>query len=194
MNYSTLQSRLLTVLGRAPETICYELVTADINRELRLKVMQSTTTLTEAASIALPADFLEVVSLYRDTDPRIHLQPTTLIGKDSYYITSGTPRYFAITDGTLFLNPVPDGAETLSLTYIAKVDELADTASNDVLSTYPDIYFYGVLAHHAQLIGDERLAIWGPLYEKAKMDATVNDARQTYAGGPVKVRTKYATP
>lgn len=194
MDYTTLQSRLLSILGRAPETICYELVTADINREMRLKGMQSTTTFTEAASIALPADFLEVVSLYRDTDPRIRLSPTTLVGLDSYYITSGTPRYFAVTDGTLTLNPAPDGAETLSLTYIAKVAELADTSTNNVLSTYPDIYVYGVLAHHASLIGDERLTIWGTLYEKAKRDATAHDARQTYAGGPVKVRTKYATP
>jgi hypothetical protein len=194
VNYGELQSRLLSLIGRAPASVCYELVTADINRELRLKVMQSTTTLTAAEEITLPSDFLEVVDAYVDTTPRRRLIPTTEQVIHDTYTAGSIPRMYAIVDGKMLLSP--EGAsESIELRYIAKLADLdADSDENDILTTYPDIYIYGTLAHHALTIGDPRAGQWGPLYEAAKMKATAHDARQTFANTPIQPVADYVTP
>ena len=74
MNLSGLRAYLLAEIGRAPSDIVYELVENDIANRLRLREMEATTTITEAASVTLPSDFLEVMSVYRDTDPRTYLR------------------------------------------------------------------------------------------------------------------------
>lgn len=195
MNYGDLKARILAILGRAPDNLCYQLVTGEINRELRLQVMQTETTRTESAEISLPDDFLEVIEIYRDTDPRTVLRPTSLQALQAGFQPSGTPSTYAIMDGSMYLSPAPDGSETIRLRYIAEVADFEDDDDeNEVLTKYPDIYVYGVLSQHAHLIGDDRAAIWGPLYTQAKQSATTNDARQQFANGPLKVRPAYATP
>ena len=49
MDFATLKSRLYSLIGRYPADICYELVTADIHARLRVREMEATDTLTEAA-------------------------------------------------------------------------------------------------------------------------------------------------
>lgn len=187
MNFGTLKTRVSSLLGRAPADVCYELVTADINQEMRLRVMEATATLTEAASVALPADFLEVVSIYRDTDPRTSLRPASPQAFQRMHQMSGIPSVFSVVDGALLLSPTPNGAEDLQLRYYARLADLvADSDTNDVLSRYPALYVYGALAHHAALIRDEKaLAIHFAAYEKAKQQARADDARTRYGGAPV---------
>ena len=187
MDFATLKSRLLALIGRAPADVCYELVTADINRSLRLQCMAATDTLTEAASIALPADFLAVIDIYRATDPRVALQPTTPQAIHSQYVSSGTPRFYAIVDGTLLLSPSPDGSEDIELRYYAKLADLsADGDTNDVLTNFPAIYIYGALTHHAQLIRDPDAAgQWRQSYSEAIRQARGSDANDRVSGAPL---------
>lgn len=187
MNFGALKTRVTSLLGRAPADVCYELVTADINQEMRLRVMEATATLTEAASVALPADFLEVVSIYRDTDPRTSLRPASPQAFQRMHQASGIPSVFSVVDGALLLSPTPNGAEDLQLRYYARLSDLvAGSDTNDVLDRYPALYVYGVLAHHAALIRDEKaLAIHFAAYEKAKQQARADDARTRYGGAPV---------
>lgn len=187
MNFGTLKSRILALIGRAPNDLVYELVTADINQTLRLRVMESTTTLTEAASVTLPSDFLEVVSIYRDTDPRSTLQPTTEQTFHRTYETSGVPRFYSVIDGALLLSPAPNGSENIVMRYIAQLADLsADTDTNDVLTKYPGIYVYGALVHHAALIRDaENAATWLAGYDAAKRQAQKDDRATRYGGVPI---------
>lgn len=187
MNFGSLKSRILSIIGRAPNDMVYELVTADINQELRLRVMESTTTLTEAATVSLPSDFLDVVSLYRDTNPRTTLLPQTPDTLQRGFVASGIPAFYAIEDGQLRLSPSPSGSESLILRYIAALPHLsADSDENDVLTTYPSVYVYGSLAHHAALIRDqEALASWFSAYEKAKQQARAHDRRYRSGSGPM---------
>lgn len=195
MNFGELKFRIEEILGRTPASVVYEMVTADINKELRLRVMQSTTTATEAASVALPTDFLAMVDVYRDTDPRTSLSRARPQSINRSHVTSGTPKTYAIVDGAMLLNPSPDGSETLQIRYIAKLADLtASSDENDVLTTYPDIYIYGALAHHAALIGDERGAIWEPKYQAAISDARTSDIKQVNAGSPNTVVRRGMTP
>jgi hypothetical protein len=186
MDFGTLKSRILNVIGRAPTDVCYELVTADINRDMRLRCMEATVTLVEAASVTLPSNFLQVIDIYRDTDPRIALQPTTTTGTNALHMTSGIPRTYAIVDGALLLNPAPSGSENLKLRYYAKLADLAaDGDTNDVLTIYPDVYVYGVLAHHAALIGDEKGLAWESKYQVAFRRTRSSDAASRMGGAPL---------
>lgn len=195
MNYADLQARLLAAIGRAPAAICYEMVTADINSTLRIREMETTATKVEAASVTLPTDFLEMISVYRDTDPRVPLRPTTTTGINTVYSTSGVPTTYAIVAGALLLNPSPDGSENLELRYYARVADLADDAdTNDILANYPAIYIYGVLAHHAALIRDMDAAVaYKAAYEEQKRLARAADANARHSGAPL-VPTVRATP
>jgi len=196
MTFATLKSRVAAILGRSPNDVVYEMVTADINTELRLKTMESTTTLVEATgNIALPADFLEVVDIYRDVDPRTSLRPATTQSINRTSVSSGTPSVYAIVDGFLILNPQPNASVNMPLRYIASLADLsADSDTNDVMTTYPSIYVYGAMAHHAALVGDERIALWKGAYESAKVAAQTASIKSRASGGAMVPVAGHATP
>lgn len=186
MNFITLKSRILALIGRAPNDLVYELVTADINNGLRLREMETETTLVEAAEITLPNDFLAVVGVYRDTDPRIALQPTDVQALNRSFWPSGTPTQYAIVDGKLLLNPAPDGSENIILRYYAKLADLSsDSDTNAILERFPGIYVYGALAHHSALIRDTTAAaVYEAQYQKLARAARATDADR-YSGAPL---------
>lgn len=186
MDFASLKARILALIGRAPNDVVYELVTADINNGLRIKEMESTTTLVEGAEVTLPADFLAVVDVYRDTNPRVPLQPTTPQALNRAHNPSGTPTQYAIVDGKLILNPAPDGTENIKLRYYAKLADLsADGDTNDVLAKFPALYVYGALAHHAALIRDTAAAaVYEAQYQKAASIAKASN-RDRYSGAPL---------
>lgn len=187
MNFGELKAQLLALVGRAPSDLCYTLVTADINAALRIAAMEDTATLTEAASVALPADFLSVVSVYRDTTPRTPLSPTTAQAINNGHSPSGTPRQYAIVDGAMLLNPEPDGSEDIVLRYFAKQADLVDDSdTTPVLTKHPAIYVYGALAHHSALIRNmEAAAIWQGQYVQAVKGARAADSGDRYSGAPM---------
>lgn len=188
MNFGELKVALLEQIGRAPSDLAYSLVTADINKYLRVEEMISSTTLTEAASITLPADFLAVSSVYIDTDPRRALSPTSKQAMNSRH-SNGSPSVYAIDGGTMYLSPEPTTSETVALDYYARVAALsADADTNDVLTNYPDVYVYGTLTHHAALIRDpEAAAIWRTGYDAAIASANKNARSAKYSGAPLRV-------
>lgn len=191
MNFGTLKSRILAIIGRAPADICYELVTADINQRLRLSCMEASATLTESATVSLPADFLQVKSVYRDVDPRTVLAPLTDQAMHRIHETSGTPAYYSIIDdaGTkkLQLTPSPDGSENIVLRYYAKLSDLsADSDENDILTVYPSVYVYGVLAHHSALIRDMNAAAgYLTAFQNAVGQAKADDRKNQMGGAPI---------
>lgn len=187
MNFGQLKAHLLSLIGRAPSDVCYELVTADINAALRIAVMESTATLVESASITLPANFLGVVGLYRDTTPRTALAPTTVQALNNVHSTSGIPRQYAIVNGSLLLNPEPDGSENLILRYYAKQADLsADSDTTPVLTKHPAIYVYGTLAHHSVLTRNmEAASIWKAEFVQAMKGARAADSNDRYSGAPL---------
>jgi hypothetical protein len=194
MNFGELKAYLLELTGRAPSDLCYVLVTEDINKALRVAAMEDTATITEAASIALPADFLAVVSVYRDTNPRTPLSPTTAQAINNGHSTSGIPRQYAIVDGAMLLNPEPDGSEDIVLRYYAKQADLsADGDTTAVLTKHPSIYVYGALSHHAALIRNmEAAAIWQGQYIQAMKGARAADSGDRYSGAPLEVMVRSA--
>lgn len=130
----------------------YRLAASDVNA-MRLLPMQATTTLAvSTAETALPSDFMAIDNAYVDAEPRVPLLPLDEHGNERAYMESGAPRYYAIVDGAMRVNPAPDGEYSVVMRYYAKLaDFVFDTDTNDVLTNYPSLYLYASL---------HRAAIW----------------------------------
>lgn len=178
--FGTLKTAISGVIGRTPADVCFQMTTEEINRDMRLLAMEATTTVAEAATVSLPADFLDMVSVYRDSDPRRALVSTTDLALNRDHHSSGSPSKFSIVDdaGTkkLVLD-APGNGSNLVIRYMASLDVFsADDDTNDVLTQHPDIYLYGALSHHGRLVGDSRAQAWMASYQEAKRTAKVSDA------------------
>lgn len=153
MTFADLKSDVQDAMGRADvPAFVYKLAQSGINRDLRILEMQSEATLNATGEDqALPADFLEVESLYIDSGgSRTRLLPTTEMAQAVNHDSSGRPYHYAVHNGSITLSPVPDGPYTLNLRYYARpADFSADSDTNTILTTYPGLYLYAALTHAA---------------------------------------------
>lgn len=193
--FGTLKSELLSMLGREPADWVYQVVTREINTDLRLSTMIESTSVTEAASVSLSAvspEVLQIVSIYRDVTPRCTLTPTTPQALQARYHTSGAPTHFAFVDDALLLNR-PGSGETLQVQYYGALALMSgDDDTSDTLTTYPEIFIYGALAHHAQGIRDfASAAQWGGTYEAVKKRAVARDRASHNGPAPVSPTPPY---
>jgi len=186
MDYSTLKSRVQDAMGRTDvPTYVYELVTSDINRDLRVLDMQSTSTLSVTGEdTALPADFLEMISAYIDASPRGVLVPATDDSLNYRHDSSGRPSMYAITSGNFRVMPVPDGTYSVPIRYYAKLANLsADADTNAIMSTFPGIYIYGALRHAAVWAQDESMAsVYNQAFNEEMTLAKRSDLSRRSAG------------
>jgi len=187
MNFGELKAAITAQIGRSPSDLAYTLAQADIAKKLKLLEMETTTTLTAGMSIALPSDFNGVIAATLEGTP---LSPAALQTQDKQVATNRTTNTYSIS-GTNMLLTDP-GTGDLELTYWARPLLVDDEDTNGVLDTYPDLYVYGVLTHHAGLIRDLQAASgWAQGYTVAITDAQTNDAVVRMSGGQpgVYVRT-----
>lgn len=64
----------------------------------------------------------------------------------NYTDLSGEPIVYAASNGVLHLGPVPDGAYTISITYMDRLSNITEAnQSNWLLTENPDLYLYAVL-------------------------------------------------
>jgi hypothetical protein len=178
--------------SRVPEFIA--LAEAQMNRRLRVRQM---VTRAEAALatefVETPADMLEPIQLsleLSEGDVRLiqYLAPERLLAEKAGGVTSGEPEFYSIVGGSLQLLPMPAAAYTGELAYYAKIPALASSATNWLLSAYPDAYLYGALVQTAPyLVEDERVATWGAMFQAALNDIQTSNR---VAGG--KARTDVA--
>lgn len=169
----------------------YEIVLAEFNRDLRTVDMFETATITADAEYeALPADFLEAISLHLSIGgARYRLQ---VMGADALNYNrpeSGVPRLFAITGDGLKLHPTPDAEYTLTLEYYEKIAALSgDTDTNVILARYPELYLYTSLKHVSAWAKDpEALATYSALAGEAKRQVEMME-RKRRLPGPMRMR------
>jgi hypothetical protein len=169
----------------------YEIVLAEFNRDLRTVDMFETATITADAEYeALPADFLEAISLHLSIGgARYRLQ---VMGADALNYNrpeSGVPRLFAITGDGLKLHPTPDAEYTLALEYYEKIAALSgDTDVNVILSRYPEAYLSTSLKHVAFWAKDwEAYAAYARQSEADKRQIEIME-RKRRLPGPMRMR------
>lgn len=134
-------------------------------RELRVREMEARTDLTPAASIALPSDFVEDISVTLPGRGMLQkVEPEDLDVLPSG--TNGVPTGYAIEGSTLLIGPDPVGVDDIRLRYFARPAWLSDSATtNAILTNYPDVLLYAAMKEAAvYLIDDERTTVWRAMY------------------------------
>lgn len=122
---------------------------------LRFNPMLTTdATLTPAdGAVTLPTDYLKakrLTSSTADTRPLEYMAPD-VFRASGLYSESGPPAFYTIEGSSLLI--MPANTDALSLLYYAKVAELSDSnTSNVILANIPHAYLYGALAEAFQQI------------------------------------------
>jgi len=202
MDFQTLKSSVESALGRTdvPDYV-YTLMTSDINRDIRIVEMESLSTMSVSSeTTTLPADFLQVVSMYVDATPRTPMVPLTRQAQATRHDESNKPYYYAIsgpsaddpdpTTSTLQVMPAPDSTYSVVMRYIASVAAFsANTDTNNVISLHPGLFLYAALHHAAIWAQDAELAAgYGAAYVNLK--SMIQDAdRKKRNSGPMTQRT-----
>lgn len=194
-SYTTLQAAIANFLNREDLTAVIpdfiSLAEADMNRRIRHWRMEarSTTTIDTQYS-ALPDNWVEVIRLKIGADALELIDQSTLLDySEANDGTAAQPRFYAITNGTLEVFPVPDQSYTGEMVYYQKISPLsADNASNWVLEHHPDCYLYGSLVHSAPFLQeDQRAAVWSSLYQNAVDAINENSLKAKYSGTGLKM-------
>ena len=185
--YAELKTAIGNYLGRGDLTDradeCIDRVEAKFRRRLRLRPMESTATGTFAsgtATIALPTDFLQVISFTYEISSGVprELRPITPQQGDGLeYGESGLPTWYAFVDGLIRLYPTPDDAYSYTLRHYAKFSPLsASNTTNFLLTDYGDAYEYGCYAEACAYTGDTaELSKWKMGFEEVIAEIKKSD-------------------
>lgn len=170
--------------ARIPEFIA--MGEAELNRRLRAPDML---TKDDAFSItgqyvALPTGIIEVVRFSISTSPVVNLEfvpPTVMAQMREGYTASGKPWAYSVVGGNFEFLPTPDATYTASILYYQRLDGLATTDPNWLLTAHPDIYLFATLVQaEPYLKNDERIMVWRGQLEKALEQLRVmNDRKRT---------------
>lgn len=179
--------------ARVPTFI--RLFEARMNRRLRDPDMECQSTQETTASTsnyALPTDCRKVRELYMAEDPTVvleYMSPQAM--RDTYADnTTGEPVVYTIIGNELVLAPTPDGAYTLTLTYVQEIPDLTSTnTTNWLLDDHPDAYLWGSLCMAEAFVqNDERLAVWKAAWDEALSEIIREGNQRRVTGGPLCLR------
>ena len=177
------------------------LAEAQLNRLLRTREMLTRSTASTADQyVSLPTDFLDmmIIELTSTTPPK-RLIYITSDRSDDYREQqnnkTGTPNYYTIEGAFIQLLPTPNTSYTIQLNYykdIPAMATLADSGSNWLLLTHPDIYLYGTLLQSAPYLMDpQSIGTWGTMYAQSIQELQTADEKSRYSGGTLNIRPKY---
>jgi hypothetical protein len=201
MNYAQLKSNIADFLNRSDLTAVIptfiELAESQMDRALRVRQMLSRSTASiDTQYSAFPADFLEAktfkITSSNPIQPIEFLTPEQMDDRDQLYANApGIPKYFTIIGNQIRVAPTPDATYTAELAYFAKLPKLSDSVTtNWLLASSPDAYLYGSLMQTAPYLkDDERVAVWGTLYNTAIESIKFAD-QSASASGLVRARVK----
>jgi hypothetical protein len=170
-NYSDLKTAIENWLNRSdltnriPEFIT--LAEAHIDRELRIRAMETRATLDTVASqqyYALPSGYKSMRHIRLSTSPVVdleYLSPEML----DYRFASGTtamPTHYTVVGDELKLGAIPDAVYTMEMTYFKRFDALSDgNTTNWLTDNAPDLLLYASLAAaEVYLKNDPRLPMF----------------------------------
>jgi hypothetical protein len=201
MNYSQLKSTIADFLNRSDLTAVIptfiELAEVQMERPLRVRQMIARSTAPiDTQYSAVPADFLEAktfkITSSRPIQPVEFLTPEQMDDRDQLFANApGIPKYFSIIGNQIRVSPTPDATYTAELMYFAKLPKLSDSnTTNWLLASSPDAYLYGSLLQSAPYLkDDERVAVWGTLYNTAIESIKFAD-QSASASGLIRARVK----
>jgi hypothetical protein len=189
-NYSELQTAIASYLDRSDLTSMIptfiSLAEAKLNRSLRLRAQESTAAGTASASVALPSDFLQVISITvtcgGSTYPVDYIRPGDVKGE------SRPVYHYTIVGSNIVFDPVAADT-TYMLTYYAKFQTVA-SYDNWLITNAPDVYLYASLLEcEPYLKNDDRMMVWNSLLQRSIDDLVTQDNYARYGQG-LRMRAK----
>lgn len=169
---------------------------ARLNRELRVRQQHTGTSLVTVAgtsTVALPADWLEFISV-KLASPSRTLEPKSIRAEAEDYIDTqtGSPVSYAIQGSNLVLGPTPDAEYSIAAVYFARVPALSDVApTNWLLTAAPMLYLAGAMAEACPFVwNDERTQVWEAKFAAELETLRAADRRAAQSGGPLRMRAR----
>ena len=196
--YAELQTSVANWLDRGDLTDrikeFIDLTEARMNRNLRLRLMETTATGTLVAGTrdyALPTDYIQARTFSLTTDPLVPLSYVTpeIMNRIWAGSTSGTPSSFTIIGENFRLGPAPSSADGYSMLYYKRIPALTPAATtNTMLTQNPDIYLYGsLLEAEPFLMNDQRVQLWATAYRQAVNDLQAQDEKDRHSGSALRI-------
>lgn len=157
-----------------------DIAEARVANRLRLRAQETDLSLTVAAgtnTAALPSDFLELRSLYRDGSPQVPMEYLTPEQLNNVRNDARGPVRYTIVGTNVRLAGVTDAEYTLRGQYYAKFTPLDNTNTSTWLTSYaPHIMLYASLRAAAEFTKDDSAAQkWNDLYEQACAELEARD-------------------
>jgi hypothetical protein len=163
-----------------------------INRDLRLRVMETSATGTLSGStISLPSDFgiAQRLSIQADSGI-IELRYVAPENISKFSFGTNLPQMYTIIGGQINVIPAPDGAYTYNLYYMTDIPHLSATqTTNWLILNAPDVYLYGSLLEAAPYLQDDaRVPLWSQAYQEAVSSVQeVDDAARYPISSPLQM-------
>jgi hypothetical protein len=199
-NYTELKSAIADWLLRDDLTSVIptfiSLSEAQIQREVRdFRMVKRATAQIDSGYSAVPADWLQNIRFQLNTDPITTLEyvtPDQAAEEAHIYPGSRRPAFFTMIGEEFQVVPAPDGTYDGELTYYAKVPALsASNATNWLLTEAPDIYLHGALLQAAPYLSDDqRIGVWGSLYQKGIDTLKVQSDRAAVGSSSIRMRAR----
>lgn len=179
-DYSSLQTAIANWMVRddlsAQITTFIQLFEARINRTLRVRQMETTSSLTPSSGVAtLPTDFLEWRALtYMGTvqNDIEYVNPNAFVELYPDTPSDTPPTIFTIVGSSINMMPIDTANTTVRLDYYAQIAALSNSnTTNWLLTAYPDLYLFGSLVEGSLYVIDQNAAqIW-----KQRTDDTLQE-------------------
>ena len=197
--YSGLQATVATWMHRTdlaaviPDFVV--MAESRIARDLRVLAQITTAPLPVTAGsriVAVPTGWLEFDNLSLLTSPVANLSLVTLDQMDAQFpdgAGSGAPRVYAMSGTNIVLAPTPDISYNLSAAYFSRFPALAAAGTNWLLTNYPNVYLFAVLAEACTYSqDDERAPMWNKRYHDEVAQLQFTDDRAARSGSMLRVR------
>lgn len=191
VDYPTLKAAVATLLARADLTAdipgFIQAAEADLNRQLRVRQMQSYATGTSVGdTITLPADYREMQALYVTFGgvklTLTAMSPDALATNANYF--GGPPIGYVEVGNTLVLVNGPGNME-YTFTYFATIPPLSDLdQQNWLIQREPFLYLYSAAVHAAPALqDDERIQTWAGIAKAIRDGMKKEDDGARYGSG-----------
>ena len=195
-SYATLQTWLLDWMDRdtsVPVVDFIALAEGEMNSRLRLRHNSTATALsltTGTSSVALPSDYLELISLsWTDGTDSPQNRDRLFIDQISQDTTVGRARpvYYAVLTSTIQFERPSDVTYPMTLRYYQRWN-IASTDTNWILVNRPGIYLGLALRRAANYLSDQNGAqVWMQEAERDLAQLINEDARERAKGLHVRV-------
>ncbi|MDE2100268.1 MAG: hypothetical protein KGL39_23660 [Patescibacteria group bacterium] len=197
-DFASLQTSIANWLHRTDLTALIPdfiaLAEARMNGDIRSRSMETKTSLAVTSGnniVATPSDMLEMrrIQVIGSPNTVLDYRSPDEIASDYQTGQTGTPQVFTVIGANLELQPIPDAAYTLELSYIQRIPSLsASNTTNWLLTNWPNVYLFGALIQaQPYMINDPRIATFEKFYQDG---VNAINSIDWYSGSTMQVKAR----